>query len=236
MGEAVKLIGSSSSPFVHRAAVALRLKGVPYEFIREDMSNKSELLLKSNPVHKKVPVLLHGGGRAVCESLVIVEYVDEAFDGPPLLPADPYDRAAARFWAHFLDDKCLKSLWQALWTDRGEARAASSVAAARENLAVLEEQLRGDKKKRRFLGGDSIGLADIAGAGILAHWIGVLEEVAGVRVLSDEEHPALRRWGHEYLAVEAVRECLPDRDQLLAHFSAIRGKCVSVARSMAPPN
>ncbi|XBI75553.1 hypothetical protein VPH35_068916 [Triticum aestivum] len=155
----VRLIAAFGSPFAHRVEVALTLKGVD---------------------------------RAVCESLLIVEYIDEAFhDGdegsaPRLLPADPYDRTTASFWADFIANKCLKPLWQAMWTD-GEEQAWLA-RETKESLGILDAQLEG----KRFFGGDALGFVDLA-ACTLAHWLGVLEEVAGVRLMKDGEYPALRR-------------------------------------------
>lgn len=104
MGEEVKVIRSWSSRFALRVVWALELKGVPYDPIYEDLDNKSSLLLNYNPIHKKIPVLVHNG-KPLAESLVILEYIDETWNQIPLLPQDPYERATARFWARFGDDK-----------------------------------------------------------------------------------------------------------------------------------
>ncbi len=57
---------------------------------------------KLNPNHV-VPTLVHDG-RVVIESTLIIEYLDEAFPAPALMPADPYARAQARLWMKKIDD------------------------------------------------------------------------------------------------------------------------------------
>jgi len=102
--EEVKLLGAIGSPFVCRVQIALKFKGIEYKFLEENMANKSELLLKYNPVYKKIPVFVHND-KPISESLVIIEYIDETWKQNPILPSDPYQRALARFWSNFIDDK-----------------------------------------------------------------------------------------------------------------------------------
>ncbi|KAK4338144.1 hypothetical protein RND71_042631 [Anisodus tanguticus] len=101
-----------------RLRVALAEKEVKYEFKEEVVGGvKSPLLLKMNPIHKKIPVLIHNGN-PVCESLIAVEYIDEVWkDKAPFLPSDPYQRAQARFWADYIDKKLYapgRKTWDAI--------------------------------------------------------------------------------------------------------------------------
>ncbi|WJZ88989.1 hypothetical protein VitviT2T_008240 [Vitis vinifera] len=114
MAEEVKLFGMWASPFSRRIEVALKLKGVQYEYIDEDLSNKSPSLLKHNPIHKQIP---HN----------------------PILPTDPYEKAMARFWAKFVDEKLLPALWKALVGEEKERETA--IEEAHQQLKTLENEL-----------------------------------------------------------------------------------------------
>lgn len=111
MADEVILLDFWASPFGMRCRIALSEKGVKYEYREEDLiHNKSALLLQTNPVYKKIPVLIHNG-KPICESSIIVQYVDEVWkDKAPLLPSDPYQRAQARFWGDYVDKKVTEFL------------------------------------------------------------------------------------------------------------------------------
>ena len=118
--------------------------------------------------------------------------------------------------------------WMSFWTGDDEHRRAF-VKEAKENLALLEEQLQ-LKGKKRFFGGDAIGFLDIAACG-LAHWIGVIEEVSGATLVNHEELPAFCKWANGYVNDETVKQCMRSRDDLVAYFSARKEMYMARARA-----
>lgn len=108
MADEVVLLDLWASMFAMRVRIASAEKGIKYETREEQLPyKKSLLLLEMNPVYKQVPVLIHNG-KPICDSLAIVEYIDEVWKddtGASLLPSEPYLRAQARFWADFVDNK-----------------------------------------------------------------------------------------------------------------------------------
>ncbi|KAK3133987.1 hypothetical protein QOZ80_6AG0543620 [Eleusine coracana subsp. coracana] len=180
------------SPFGQRCRIALAEKGLPYESSEQELFGaKSELLLRANPVHKKVPVLIHDG-RPVSESLVIVQYIDEAFpDSPPLLPADPYARARARFWAAYSDQ--VFDVGKRLWlVKKGEERKQ-----AREEFVQVLKNLDGELGDKPFFGGESFGFVDLALVPFMP-WLPSYEKFGEFSLLA-EVPPRLAAWAKRWL-------------------------------------
>jgi stringent starvation protein A len=98
----VKLYDAPRCPFCARVRIALAEKGLAYETVVIDLSNRPAFLYELNPVGK-VPVL-DDDGFILPESDVIMEYLDDRFPEAPLLPPDPRERAAARLAVYRFDD------------------------------------------------------------------------------------------------------------------------------------
>ncbi|KAG6524316.1 hypothetical protein ZIOFF_014222 [Zingiber officinale] len=254
--EDVKVLGLSLSPFVIRVRIALRLKRVEYELVEVRITEpKSEILVKSNPVYKKIPVLLHRG-KPICESAVIVQYIDEEWtDGggsSSILPADPFDRAIARFWAAYIDIKVkvpvfaihqiknktfdayffdLNQLPAPVRALRFETEAAKEVELAeqiRQALGLLEEAFVECGKGKGFFGGDAVGYVDIA-LGSYLGWMMALEKAKSVKLLDAEKLPRLAGWAERFLAEESVKGLVPDADEYQKFYAA------AAARTSATP-
>eukprot|EP00253_Pinus_taeda_P029839 PITA_29839 len=215
----VKLLGAGWSPFVLRVRIALALKGIDYEFIEDNLQPKSELLLKLNPVHKKIPVLIHSG-KPVCESMIIVQYIEEAWGNkaPNLMPKDPYDRAIARFWTAFIDDKLVPCIRGVLMVQGEKQQKAVQELVA--NFVVLEEALRTSPgfSGKLYFGGDKIGFVDIALGGLSA-FVKALEKVTNSVLIDAAKMPLLSAWMDRFCKADGVKEIMPDTAMLREFIS-----------------
>jgi glutathione S-transferase len=95
----MKLIDAARCPYCARVRIALTEKGLAYETVEVDLSDRPQWLLELNPPKGRVPVL-----DELPESEVIMEYLEDSHPEPALLPADPAERAQARLLVHRFDE------------------------------------------------------------------------------------------------------------------------------------
>jgi maleylacetoacetate isomerase len=153
-----------------RVRIVLGLKGLQTEMIYVDLLKSAQ----ASPEYRKVnsamllPALIDGDGPPLVQSLAIVEYLDEVYPDPPLLPKNPRDRAHVRALAqtvaidahpfvvprvrsylqHELHlDEPSRMRWLQHWLDTA--------------TAVVEEMLSRDERTSRFCYGDTPSLADV---------------------------------------------------------------------------
>ncbi|XVF79338.1 hypothetical protein PTKIN_Ptkin14bG0213500 [Pterospermum kingtungense] len=217
MAEELVLLGFWPSIFGMRVRIALAEKGLKYEYKEEDLWNKSDLLLQMNPVHKKVPVLIHKG-KPVCESLILVQYIDEVWHNKsPLLPSDPYQRSVARFWADFVDKKIF-DLGRKIWRTRGEEHAAAKKEFI-ESLKLLEGEL-GNKP---YFGGENLGYVDVVFVPCYS-WFYAYEKCGNFSI--EEECPKLIAWAKRCMQKESVSKSLVDQEKIygfVLHMNKVLG-------------
>lgn len=165
----IKLYSYWRSSAAYRVRIALELKGLKYEIETVDLKQaeqRSDSYLSINP-QGRVPALTIDG-HVVTQSLSIIEYLEERYPEPALLPPDPLGRAYARSLAqqvaceiHPLDNLCVlmylkkrmgapefvRMEWYRHWVMRG--------------FSALERTLRERASKGKFCCGNTVGLADI---------------------------------------------------------------------------
>jgi glutathione S-transferase len=169
------LYNAPRCPYVARVRIVLAEKGIEYEVIDVDLDDRPAWLYEKNPAGR-VPVVEEDDGRPLPESAVIMEFLEERYPEPPLLPPDPADRAAVRLL--IFRDGDLTAPYYAL--RRGDEGAAEKLDAALGRFdGLLGEQ--------PYLGGAEYGLADIA----LVPWFLRARDMLGVEL---DGFPALSDW------------------------------------------
>jgi glutathione S-transferase len=171
------LYDAARCPYCARVRILLAEKEIPYEVHEIDLSDRPAWLYEKNPLGK-VPVLEEDGGFVLPESHVILEYLDERFPEPPLMPADPAERALVRLRFERFDD------FSDPYYDLRFDREGGSTERVHEALARLDAELAA----RPYLSGAAYGLADIG----YVPWILRCETTLGLDVRG--RHPELAAW------------------------------------------
>jgi len=211
----MKIIGSYVSPYVRKVLACMALKGVDdYEIDPITPFFGDGEFARLSPL-RRIPVLVHND-LVLNDSTVICAWLDEAFPGHPLLPADPADRAKARWLEEYADTRLgdvfiwglfyQKVVHPLVWGEPGDAARIERTLS--EDAPAALDYLEAQAPAQGFLFGE-IGLADIAIASFFRN-----AAYAGFRI-DAARWPKAAAWVGRTLAHDCIARFKPFEDAQL---------------------
>jgi glutathione S-transferase len=204
------LFGAAGSPCVRAARLALEEKGVPYEFMAINPGSLKEPENLARHPFGRMPSFEHDGFK-LYETQAIMRYVDQAFPGPALQPAEPRRAARMNQIMGIVDWYVFPMASSAITFERlvaprllgrpaDEARVAAAVPQARKCLGAIEALM----DEGPYLTGAALSLADLM---VLPHLEYLTHTAEGRSVL--EPHARLSSWLARMTGRAAVARAIP---------------------------
>ena len=214
------LVSQLLCPYVQRAAIVLKEKGVPFERREVAMANKPAWFLACSPLGK-TPVLLVDT-QAIFESAAICEYLDETF-APRLHPEDALKRARHRGWMEF--GSGLLNTIAGFYSAADERALADKATAIRTQFKQLESALGTGP----YFAGNQFSIVD-AVFGPVFRYFDVFDTIDDFGFFDNV--PKVRAWRSQLAARPSVRETVSPVDPL-ATFLRRRPSALAYRMSIA---
>jgi RNA polymerase-associated protein len=196
------LFSAPDEPASHRTRIVLAEKDVEIEIVSVTPGRFPEDLLDLNPDHS-LPTLVDRD-LVLYDSRVIIEYLDERFPHPPLMPVDPVSRAQFRLALHRIERD-----WYGIATQLAkEGPEGRNVAKLRSDLRDMIIQTADFVRSKPYFMSDELSLVDVSIAPIL--W-----RLPAWQIELPREAQALMRYANQLFSRPAFRLALSDHEREL---------------------
>ena len=203
-------------PFAEKACIGMYEMGVEFDVIHVDLSNKPASLFEVNK--KGLVPAMKDQGNAICDSAIILEYINDMWTKPDkggLLPESPALRATARTWSAYINSNIVKLFYEMLLKEKQEDRAASK-AKLLEVIKVLEGAMR-DISDGPFFMGKEFGLVDIMLAPHVERFP-VLEHYRDFKIPDTDDFKRFNSWWKAVQEVPSYQRAKINPDIMVAGY------------------
>ena len=201
----MKLIGSTTSPYVRKVRIVMAEKKLDYQFVLDDVWAPDTAIGESNPLGK-VPCLVMEDGGAVFDSRVIVEYLDTLTPVGKLIPTSGRERAEVKCWEALADGMSDAAILMRIEDTQRSADQRSTSWLARQQRKVdgALQAMSAGLGDGPWCNGNHYSLADIA-VGCALGWI----EFRRPELTWRDDYPNLARLVDKLAERPSFRETAP---------------------------